>query len=405
MAPTPARRALIIGGSIGGLFAALALRRQGWDVQVFERTPMPLAGRGAGIITHPQLDRILEQLGLDPHRNVGVPIQQRITLARDGSLLGTRDCPQVATSWDRMFRLLREALPDACYTHGAELTAIDPLPDGIRARFADGRTADGALLIGADGFRSSVRRLLLGEVPPLYAGYVAWRGLLDEAAMPEPARTQLFNHFGFCLPPGEQILGYPIIGEHDELRSGHRRYNFVWYRPADETTALPGLLTDVAGHTHALSIPPPMIRPAVLHSMRTAAAELLAPAFAQVVAATPLPFLQPIYDIESPRLAFPRAVLLGDAAFVVRPHLGAGVTKAAEDAACLAATLMSEPSIDAALAHYEAERWPAGHSLLSRGRRLGAYLQAEISTPEQHRAAARHHTPEAVMAETATLDF
>ncbi len=405
MTPTPARRALIVGGSIGGLFAALALRRQRWDVQVFERTPTPLAGRGAGIVTHPALYRILEQLGLDPHHGFGVSIRQRVTLARDGSVLGTRNVPQVATSWDRMFRLLREALPDACYTNGAELAGVELLPDGIRARFADGRTAEGAVLVGADGIRSGVRRLLLGEVPPVYAGYVAWRGLLAESAMPEPARSVLFARFGFCLPPGEQILGYPVIGENDALGVGDRRYNFVWYRPADEATALPGLLTDVTGHTHILSIPPPLIRPAVLLAMRRAAAELLAPAFAQVVAATPLPFLQPIYDIESPRLAFPRAVLLGDAAFVVRPHLGAGVTKAAEDAVCLAAALAVEPGVDAALARYEAERQPAGQAVVRRGRQLGAYLQAEIATPGEQRAAARHQTPEAVMAETGQLDF
>lgn len=404
MAPIVARRAIVIGGSIGGLFAGLALRRQGWDVQVFERTATPLSGRGAGIITHPQLDRILEQLGLDRHRGFGIPVQQRITLARDGTVLGTREFPQVATSWDRLFRLLREALPDACYTHGAELAAIDAQPGGIRAHFADGRTADGDLLVGADGIRSSVRRLLLGEVAPLYAGYVAWRGLLPEAAMPEPARTQLFARFGFCLPPGEQILGYPIIGEHDDLRTGHRRYNFVWYRPAHETAELPALLTDETGHTHA-SIPPPLVRGAVRQAMRGAAAELLAPAFAQVVAAVPHPFLQPIYDLESPCLAFPHAVLLGDAAFVVRPHLGAGVTKAAEDAACLASALATEPGIGAALARYEAERGLAGQRIVRRGRHLGAYLQAEIGTPEQRRAAARHQTPEAVMAETAMLDF
>lgn len=405
MAPIPARRALIIGGSVGGLFAALMLRRQGWDAQVFERVATPLSSRGAGIITHPQLRRILERLGLDASRNLGVAVQQRMALARDGSLLGTHECPQVATSWDRMFRLLRGALPDACYHHGAELAGIDLLADGVRARFADGRTAEGALLVGADGIRSGVRAALLGEVPPVYAGYVAWRGLLAEAAMPEPARTELFGRFGFCLPPREQMLGYPVAGEDNDLRVGHRRYNFVWYRPADEATVLPGLLTDATGRTHALSIPPPLIRPEVLNAMRAAAAEHLAPVFAQVVAATPMPFLQPIYDIESPRIAFPRAVLLGDAAFVVRPHLGAGVTKAAEDAACLAAALAAEPELDAALRRYEAERLPAGRQAVRRGRHLGAYMQAEISTAEQQDAAARHHTPAAVMAETAVLDF
>ena len=64
----------------------------------------------------------------------------------------------------------------------------------------------------------------------------------------------------FCLPPGEQFLGYPVAGPDNDLRPGHRRYNVVWYRPADEATKLPWLLTDESGVTHAISIPPPLIR-------------------------------------------------------------------------------------------------------------------------------------------------
>ncbi len=405
MANTPPRRAIIVGGSIGGLFTALLLRRQGWDARVFERAPTPLDGRGAGIVTHPQLLHILEGLDLDPHNDFGVAVQERVTLARDGGVVGTHACPQVMTSWDRVFRMLRGALPDDAYVAGADLAGIDLCPDGVRAYFADGRQAEGALLVGADGVRSGVRAALGGDVAPRYAGYVAWRGLLAEAAMSPEARAALFGRFAFCLPPGEQALGYPVAGEGNDLRPGHRRYNFVWYRPAGEATALPDLLTDADGHTHALSIPPPQIRPAVTAAMRADAARTLAPAFAQVVAATLQPFLQPIYDLESPRIAFGRAVLLGDAAFVVRPHVGAGVTKAAEDAACLATALAREADVDAALRRYEAERRPVGQRIVRRGRHLGAYLQAQVSTDEEQEAAARHNTATAVMAETALLDF
>lgn len=78
---------------MGGLFAALMLRKRGWDVQVFERVAAPLESRGAGIVTHPQLRRLLEQLGLDPHQDFGVTVQERVTLARDGRVLGTYPCP------------------------------------------------------------------------------------------------------------------------------------------------------------------------------------------------------------------------------------------------------------------------------------------------------------------------
>ncbi|MDT7951402.1 MAG: FAD-dependent monooxygenase [Acetobacteraceae bacterium] len=401
MASGAPRRAIIIGGSIGGLFAALFLRRQGWDATVFERVPTPLASRGAGIITHPELRAILERLGLDAERDFGVAVEERVTLGADGRVIGSFPCAQVATSWDRLFRMLRAAFPDECYRHAAELSAIEQHPDGVRAIFADGRQAAGDLLIGADGVRSMVRHLLAPEIAPVYAGYVAWRGLLAESAV----APDIFGRFSFCLPPGEQMLGYPVAGENNDLRPGHRRFNFVWYRPADEAGALPDLLTDARGQTHSLSIPPPLIRPEVTASMREAARRTLAPIFANVVAATALPFLQPIYDLESTRIAWDRVALLGDAAFVVRPHVGAGVTKAAEDAASLAAALANAPGLPAALERYQSERLPAGRRLLRRGRHLGAYMQAQQSTDEERQAAARHHTPAAVMTETALLDF
>ena len=401
MAGTPDRRAIIIGGSIGGLFAALALRQQGWDARVFERASSPLASRGAGIVTHPELRTIQERLGLDPHRDFGVEVQERITLGQDGRVLGRLPCPQIATSWERVFRMLRAALPDECYVHGAELSAVEVGTGGVVARFADGRQAAGDLLGGADGVRSAVRRMLLGDVSPSYAGYVAWRGLLAEPMVPR----DLFGRFGFCLPAGEQMLGYPVAGEDNDLRPGHRRYNWVWYRPADEAAALPELLTDTRGQTHAVSIPPPSIRPAVTSAMRDAARRLLAPVFADIVAATAQPFLQPIYDLESPQIAWERAVLLGDAAFVVRPHVGAGVTKAAEDAASLAAAVAGASNLQDALVRYQAERLPAGQRLVRRARHLGAPMQAHLGTDEERQAASRHHTPAAVMAETAVLDF
>ncbi len=143
----------------------------------------------------------------------------------------------------------------------------------------------------------------------------------------------------FTLPPGEQLLGYPVAGPDNDLRPGHRRYNVVWYRPADERTKLPWLLTDERGVTHAISIPPPLIRREAIAEMRAAAERLVGPQFRQVVRLMDEPILQPIYDLESPHMAFGRVAILGDAAFVARPHVAAGVSKAADDAAALAAAL------------------------------------------------------------------
>jgi 2-polyprenyl-6-methoxyphenol hydroxylase-like FAD-dependent oxidoreductase len=260
-------------------------------------------------------------------------------------------------------------------------------------------------LIGADGLRSSVRQQFLPDLAPLYAGYVAWRALIAEDHIPAAIHRDLFDYMVFALPPGEQILGYPVAGANDDLRPGHRRYNLVWYRPADEKAELPDLLTDASGTLHYVSIPPPLIRTEVVEAMRTAAAKLVPPQFQEIVRLAAQPFLQPIYDLEAPRIAFGRAAILGDAAFVARPHVAAGVVKAAEDALVLAQALDASPDVEPALRRYEAERIGVGRRIIERARHLGAYLQAELRSVEERDFAARHRTVEAVMAETAVMDF
>src|SRR5215472_16090276 len=108
------RRAVIIGGSMSGLFAAAFLRRIGWDVEVFERSPAELVGRGAGITTHPELLEALEESGAGT-RDLGIDVTRRITIDRDGSVIGERVLPQILTSWDRLQRLLRGTIDPAHY--------------------------------------------------------------------------------------------------------------------------------------------------------------------------------------------------------------------------------------------------------------------------------------------------
>ncbi|MBR0867925.1 2-polyprenyl-6-methoxyphenol hydroxylase-like FAD-dependent oxidoreductase [Bradyrhizobium diazoefficiens] len=397
-------RALVIGGSMAGLFAALLLRREGWSVDIYERIGAELAGRGAGIVTHRELFDVLGRTGIDTEAAaVGVAVPGRRVLDRSGRIEGELGLRQVLTSWGHLYGLLRAAFPTENYHHGRNLVAVTEVGDRVTARFSDGSEASGDLLIGADGIFSSVRSQLAAEVRPGYAGYIAWRGLVDERELSPRTRAELCDWFGFSLPPGEQMLGYPVAGVNEEMGVGERRYNFVWYRPADADLGLADLLTDIDGVRHELSIPPTRIRPEVIASMRRDAERLLAPQFAEVVRLTRQPFIQAILDLETPRMALgPRTVILGDAAFVARPHVGMGVTKAAGDAAALVDALRDHPgNLSAALAKFESVRLPFGSAVVRRARDLGAYMQAQIATAEERRMAERHRSPEAVMAETA----
>jgi 2-polyprenyl-6-methoxyphenol hydroxylase-like FAD-dependent oxidoreductase len=372
------KRALIVGGSLGGLFAGCTLLQHGWDVQVIERTPGRLDGRGAGLGVLPAMLEVLKAAGARVDRTVGVPVRGRICFARDGSEQAWLPMPQYTTSWSRLHSLLSAAFPEARIRRGATLAGIDQDVDGVTARLTDGSSLRADLLVAADGLRSTARRQFLPEVKLTYAGYVGWRGLAEESAFSESTHAALFGRFAFCLPDGEHILGYPVPGDGDELTPGRRRYNFVWYRPADEHQALPALLTDAGGRLHEEGIAPQAIRPEIVARMRADAEARLCPQFAQAIRITDLPLVQPIYDLLSPRLAFGRVALLGDAAFVARPHVAMGAIKAGQDALALADVLASGP-VEAALARYDALRRPAAEAMIAESRRLGAYLEGRLA--------------------------
>ena len=322
----------------------------------------------------------------------------------DGRLVAEHARRQTMTSWDRLFTLLRAALPDTCYRRGLEFVRWEQHGGAVTAHFADRNTATGELLIGADGLRSHVRAAMLANQPLRYAGYVAWRALASEQSFPQSLHRDLFDAMGFCLPLGEQMLGYPVAGPGNDLRPGNRRYNIVWYRPADEV-ALARLLTDVNGQRHELSIPPPLIAGAAIAELNAAARAVLAPQFRDVVSFAERPFLQPIYDIEVPRMSTGRIVLVGDAAFVARPHVGAGVVKAAQDAVALADALALGADVEPALHAFESARLPIGRRIVARARDLGAAMQVRHTSQRERTMAERYREPTAVLVDTATLDF
>src|SRR5436853_2345231 len=174
-------RALIIGGSLGGLFAAHLLRSIGWRVDVFERSSEDLAGRGAGLGTHEALVHVLRRIGIETGPSLGVDTRYYIWLDSRGRVASKLALPRVMTAWARLYRPLKDALPDACYHPAKAFVAAEQDARGITAIFGDGTRATGDLLVAADGPRSTVRRQVLPDIKPDYAGYIAWRGLTAAA--------------------------------------------------------------------------------------------------------------------------------------------------------------------------------------------------------------------------------
>ncbi len=379
MSPSPSepRHGIVIGGSLGGLFAGAMLRQAGWTVDLYERSPHDLDSRGGGIVLQPEVVEVLRRIGIQVGRmDLGVQSRNRSVFRPDGMIESRQFAPQTQTSWSLIYTTMLQAFGQDHYHRGKTLVDVrqHETRNSVTARFADGTEVSGDLLIGADGNGSTVRRLLWPDAEPTYAGYLAWRGLLPETAMPASARAELHGDFGFANTDGSHILGYLVPGDQNDTRAGHRLYNWVWYRVVDEV-ALRDVMTDIDGRDRGFSMPEGKLAPKWRRHVGQEADALLPPAFRDAVKATEQPFAQAIRDLAIDRMVKGRVILLGDAAFIPRPHTAASTSKAAANALALADALAGNPDdIDRALAQWEPAQLALGRHLHRQGTRAGDHL-------------------------------
>jgi 2,6-dihydroxypyridine 3-monooxygenase len=370
-------RVAVVGGSIGGLTAALLLRDAGCDVDVFERSPTLLSSFGAGIVAQPELVRYFLERTSITLEQISVPSSSiRYLRADSGRLLGEVPADWRYTSYTALYGGLLESFGRERYHLGEALVGLEQRGEQVELRFATGRVSHSDLAVCADGGFSTARLRLLG-IAPRYAGYISWRGLADRALLSEDAWSFFEERFTYGLLPDSHIIAYPIPVIGDGLQVVGRQVNFQWYWNIPEGPKLDEIMTGRDGIRRPVSVHADDVQECFVEELHLRAKEQLAVRpLVELITAVERPFLTVIADAATPQMVVGRVCLLGDAGVTGRPHAGAGGAKAAADAWALAERLLeADGDVDRALQTWEGPQLEQGYALLAKVRHMGRVLQ------------------------------
>ena len=371
---------LVMGGSLAGLTAALTLRDAGCDVEVYERSNSPLTGLGAGIVLNPATVRYFTSNSVLDIGEISVASHRVRYMDRDGGIADEKRSAYRFSSYNALYQGLLNCFDAAHYHLSETVIGFDQDEAGVNVRFASGRSERCHLLVCADGVRSTGRRLLFPSTSLEYAGYIAWRGTVGEAELRPQTFAALREAITYHLMPNSHFLTYPIPSV-DRLSSSIQPFvNWLWYRNVPQGVELDDLTTDRDGVMREVSLYPGTVQERHVEKLRRDASSILPPPLAEALMCTAHPFIQIIYDCEVPGMALGRVCLIGDAAFVARPHAAAGTAKAAEDAWKLAEAINESGNhVVAALKRWEPGQLELGKAVLARTRTAGQRLQFEGS--------------------------
>ncbi|PCE33457.1 FAD binding domain-containing protein [Burkholderia ubonensis] len=365
----------IAGGSIAGLSAALTLNCIGHDVCVYERADHARLGHGGGVAVLRPMMAFLEAHGPHGHYSramLGVPTRRRRWIDRDGRVVGDAAEWLPFSSWDVVYRSLCAMLPDGLIRYGSPVTCVSHDAGGVDVLI--GSTLERVdLLVAAEGTGSGIRTALFPDCTPVYAGYIAWRGVVDEAAFAPGAIDALVENLTLHRQPGELFMAFLMPALDGSRAPRTRRFNWIWYRNEPDDDRLRRYLTDADGRPHHASVGPGRLSAESAGELARLAHERLPAVLSQLVAATGAPFVQAISDLLSPAFADGRIVLAGDAACTLRPHTASGTSKAAADAVALAQALPpGTGDVAQRVAGWAAARRAAAIALADTGVRLAA---------------------------------
>ncbi|MGE8427992.1 MAG: FAD-dependent monooxygenase [Sphingobacterium sp.] len=361
---------IVIGGSIGGLSAGIALNCKGYDVEIYERSSGRMQDRGAGLVIQPDMMEYLKEHHISTRELFGIPAYERQILNNNGHPSYKYKNDTSFTSWNYIWQQLKEYFPQERYMYGHELESIVEHDKMVTVSFSNGvkKTAD--LVIGADGYGSITRAHFLHDIAPVYAGYVAYRGLIAEDQMTDEQIAFFDNKFSIYPYQHSHLLCYMVPGVKGELEKSKRLYNWVWYLNKSQQQ-LNEILTDKDGKKRIYAVPPTFLSDSSISDLNQLADQQLPKILRDRVHQTENPFVQVIVDMAVPKMYSWRIAILGDAASVVRPHTASGTAKAYRDAIALANCLhYHRDNIDDALPHWNDQQMRSTAELVNYGKQL-----------------------------------
>jgi 2,6-dihydroxypyridine 3-monooxygenase len=370
----------VVGGSVGGLTAAIQLRAIGCNVDVYERSNAAMTNKGGGIVLQDNMiSSFQEVLGIDIS-TMSARTDYLRYFDRSGSVIIDRPSIWLNTSWSTIYSRLFDVFGQERYHRGQQVDGIEQSSECVSLHFASGDSVEADLVIFADGIRSAGRALLSPQTIPKYAGYVGWRGTVPESELSSDTLRQFADAMSYFVGMNTHIIMYPIPGPEGQLKVGERLMNYVWYRNVTEGAELNDLVTDTRGRVGKVAVQAGHVKQQHVDQLLSDAIELLPTQFAEVILKTKQPFIQILRDITVDQMVFGRAVILGDAAFASRPHAAAGAAKAVADAVALSEHLVSAGfDVDLALKNWEPTQLSVGRNLVNRVQQMGARSQFENS--------------------------
>lgn len=378
-ASSPPLRIAVIGGSLTGCTAAIELARGGFDVTLFERSGEELKDRGAGIGVPPSVVETYIARGLLPQEVPYFPAGNFVRRWRTpdtldyGKLAWRQPTSLCLLNWGMLYRELRRRVPDGVYRTGHRVIGMQQEREGVTLTIAGYGEQHFDLVVCADGYASLGRRVLYPDIEVGYAGYVLWRGNLDESRLAEPAVLESGIHaVGYA---GGHGVFYFVPGADGSTAPGNRLVNWGMYVPVPD---LESFMVDKTGRVHEGSLPPGAMALTTEAELKTAAGDRLPRFYAGIAQAAVDTYAYAIGDCQVPSYARGRICLAGDAGSFARPHTGTGAFKGVNDAIALREALTSGRALGVALDDWGRERAEANNKLVQFGNQLGQALVKEI---------------------------